>query len=434
VLIKAEAKIGSFRHGTLVTRRAGTLVRASPTDTDVLTHPGVDIAAPCGAGVYALADGYVEDVIESRHDPDFRALGFMALVRHATAIRGKPTYSLYLHLQEPPLVKKGAPVKGSGPLVGTRLGSVGDTGAADGCHLHFEIRHFGSRYLADPKWRQPWNIYGERDQQTTRRFLDNWEDPLRFLGQDWADFFDNLISPDGSTLISLRKQNPEPWSFPAETWLIDLMTGREARVPHFVFPASIRRKAGTGLDWSWYRDIFFRWSPDTRYLAFSRCSGDHDKPLCLILLYDTVKRGDPTLIAEALALQEQVPFPRVHPVGFAAKSLLLRTPADVYAYDLISKRWALVGRNWWGGAISPDGQSLAFVDPGRHGLPNVWISDPQGANRRQLTGFSSPPRQLEVLGWLPGGQAVVFRQDTETNDPEAWAIRIDGSGLQRIGW
>jgi murein DD-endopeptidase MepM/ murein hydrolase activator NlpD len=40
---------------------------------------------------------------------------------------------VYMHLREAALVEKGDKVK-----TGQPIGFVGDTGAADGCHLHFE--------------------------------------------------------------------------------------------------------------------------------------------------------------------------------------------------------------------------------------------------------------------------------------------------------
>lgn len=427
VLIHAQARLGSFRHGTLVTKRAGELVLASPADRDLLTHPGVDLAVPCGAGAYALADGWVEDVIDSQNDRDFRALGFMVMVRHVKPIKARPTYTLYLHLQEAPPVKRGDPVKGSGPLLGTRLGSVGDTGVANGCHVHLEIRHFPSRYLTDSRWREPGNIYGKGNQNSTRTFLDNWEDPLRFLGQDWADFFDNCLSPDGSKLVLLRKLDPQPWTLPAETRLWDLVTGRETIVPFSGFPKRVRPREGPSA-WTWHRDGTFRWSPDGRFLAFTRCSGDHDKPICLAFLLDTKTRGASEIVAEELALNQ--PYPRFQPVGFAGGRVLFTTSPDLYAYELVPKRSVLLHRGVWSAALSSDGRSVAYTIQDANGVPNVWVSDVQGANKRQLTSFAFvDPQQLDVIGWLPGDLAVVFRKDLE-----AWAVKPDGSRPQRIGW
>ena len=60
----------------------------------------------------------------------------------------------------------------------TILGLVGTTGAASGCHTHFEIRWFSHRFLRDDGWNSPFNIYGKGDQPDQNRFRWNWVDPF----------------------------------------------------------------------------------------------------------------------------------------------------------------------------------------------------------------------------------------------------------------
>ena len=180
-LVVQGAKIGIFRHGTLVTKNAqGELVLAPSPSVATHTHPGVDLVANCGSPIHVIADGRVSDLIDSDKDRDFRSLGYMVLVEHEAPVNGKKTYSIYLHMKAPPKVAIGQKVK-SGQSV---IGEVGHTGAADGCHTHLEVRHFPSRYLEDAKWNQPWNIYGMDDQRNTERFRKNWEDPVAILSSD----------------------------------------------------------------------------------------------------------------------------------------------------------------------------------------------------------------------------------------------------------
>jgi murein DD-endopeptidase MepM/ murein hydrolase activator NlpD len=47
--------------------------------------------------------------------------------------RGTGTDYVYMHMNAPPLVKTGQRV-----FTGQKIGEVGDSGNADGCHLHFE--------------------------------------------------------------------------------------------------------------------------------------------------------------------------------------------------------------------------------------------------------------------------------------------------------
>jgi hypothetical protein len=88
------------------------------------------------------------------------------------------TETLYLHMQEAPLVQVGSVV-----LKGAQLGKVGQTGAAWGCHTHFEVRHFPGRYMTDPTWSSPLNIYGKGDQTSGKLFKEKWSDPVPLLSQ-----------------------------------------------------------------------------------------------------------------------------------------------------------------------------------------------------------------------------------------------------------
>jgi Tol biopolymer transport system component len=71
--------------------------------------------------------------------------------------------------------------------------------------------------------------------------------------------------------------------------------------------------------------------------------------------------------------------------------------------------------------ISPDGRHIAF-ESDRSGLPEIWISDLEGANAFQLTHFSGPfsgsPR------WSPDSKTVVF--DTRVNGHSA-IFKIEAS-------
>jgi len=158
----------------------GKLVVAPDRSKATHTHVGVDIAMPSGIAIspiYAFSDGTVHDVIASGRDADSVYLGYMVIIKHSVPIGGKETYSIYLHMRDPPLVKRGDSVwEGT-----TILGYVGETGAADGPHTHFEIRHFASRYLEDARWNDGNNIYGKGDQRFGPLFCEKWEDPERFL-------------------------------------------------------------------------------------------------------------------------------------------------------------------------------------------------------------------------------------------------------------
>jgi hypothetical protein len=160
-------RLGDFRHGTY------------PSLGD-RTHAGIDIAAPCGTPVYSLSSGVVIDAITSPQDPHWKDLGYMVIIEHDLPPQ-RPFYALYLHLQEPPS-SSGAVTKG------TAIGKVGDTGRADGCHVHFEVRYFRERF--HPAWG---NIYGPGDQRDSPTLKGSWEDPVSFARR-------LLAQPSGSIL------------------------------------------------------------------------------------------------------------------------------------------------------------------------------------------------------------------------------------------
>jgi murein DD-endopeptidase MepM/ murein hydrolase activator NlpD len=151
-------RLGAYRHGTYPSRGNRT-------------HIGVDIVAPCGTQIQAPEPGTVIDQIRSPSDPDFESLGYMVIVEHPASLTGRVFYTLYLHLQTPP-------VRAEHVDRGTELGRVGTTGRSTGCHLHFEVRYFRDRVSS--LWQ---NIYGPGDQRASRHFRENWEEPLTFLAR-----------------------------------------------------------------------------------------------------------------------------------------------------------------------------------------------------------------------------------------------------------
>ncbi len=88
------------------------------------THQGQDTMAACGTPLVAARGGVVQ------------YSGYQSAAGNYIVIDGKDTgYDfMYAHLAEPSLLKTGETVR-----TGQPIGIVGDTGDAQGCHLHFEI-------------------------------------------------------------------------------------------------------------------------------------------------------------------------------------------------------------------------------------------------------------------------------------------------------
>jgi murein DD-endopeptidase MepM/ murein hydrolase activator NlpD len=92
-------------------------------------HAGVDLAPGCGSAIYAAHEGRV---IYSGPNGTF---GNYVKIDH-----GGGWTTGYAHI-----VSGGIRVKvGDNVSAGTRIASVGSTGASTGCHLHFEVRRNGT--------------------------------------------------------------------------------------------------------------------------------------------------------------------------------------------------------------------------------------------------------------------------------------------------
>ena len=91
-------------------------------------HRAIDIGAPCGTSIYASDSGYVS------------SLGWMGgYGNYIILSHGNGWETLYAHLSQI-LVRPNTSVQR-----GELIGRVGTTGRSTGCHLHFEIRQYGTK-------------------------------------------------------------------------------------------------------------------------------------------------------------------------------------------------------------------------------------------------------------------------------------------------
>ena len=107
-----------------ITSRFG--IRQNPVTGNTVMHQGLDLAAPEGTEVYAIADGTVTTIGD---DPIY---GIYVIVTHRDRLS-----SLYGHLQKTEITLN------STVRSGTLIGRVGSTGQSTGPHLHFELRQDG---------------------------------------------------------------------------------------------------------------------------------------------------------------------------------------------------------------------------------------------------------------------------------------------------
>jgi murein DD-endopeptidase MepM/ murein hydrolase activator NlpD len=112
-------------------------------------HQGQDILAPCGKRVVAARGGRIQ----------YRAYQASG-AGYYLVVDGKGTGHdyVYMHLRRHGRAKRGQHVR-----TGQRIGTVGETGDASGCHLHFEM------------WTKPGWYEGGRAMPSVTRHLRAWD-------------------------------------------------------------------------------------------------------------------------------------------------------------------------------------------------------------------------------------------------------------------
>lgn len=116
----------SLSTATVSKKYSMDMVIYNKTLDQYMTHPGMDLEAPIGSGVNAIADGTVTDVYEDD------AYGTAIEITHDNGLVSK-----YASLESSALVEKGDTVS-----QGQQIGAVGKTAlyeSMDTAHLHFEV-------------------------------------------------------------------------------------------------------------------------------------------------------------------------------------------------------------------------------------------------------------------------------------------------------
>lgn len=94
-------------------------------------HEGIDIVAPKGTPIKAVADGLV--IASGKGLDGFSKYGRLVILDHGNGVR-----TIYAHN------KKNNVRSGTCIRTGDVIGEVGNSGNATGSHLHFEIRKYGN--------------------------------------------------------------------------------------------------------------------------------------------------------------------------------------------------------------------------------------------------------------------------------------------------
>lgn len=111
-------------------------------------HQGQDVFAKCGKDLVAVRNGKVQSV-------DYHSSAGNYIV---IDVEGSGRDYTYMHLKKKAIVRKGSKVR-----MGQKIGEVGETGNASGCHLHFE------------KWSAPGYYEGGRALSSVTKSLKAWD-------------------------------------------------------------------------------------------------------------------------------------------------------------------------------------------------------------------------------------------------------------------
>lgn len=170
---------------------------------DRSVHTGVDIGASRGAIVHAAGPGEVlwagYGLYRGQYDLG-DPYGLAVAIRHDYGYKGQLLYTVYAHMDSI-LVWEGQRVEAGDPL-----GTVGDTGHAEGHHLHFEVRLGENRYFStrNPElWIVPnegWGVLVGRVTNSWGKLLPEYELRVRSLVSDrryivWT-YAQDTIHPD----------------------------------------------------------------------------------------------------------------------------------------------------------------------------------------------------------------------------------------------
>ena len=232
--------------------------------------------------------------------------------------------------------------------------------------------------------------------------------PAEYLG-DWFPAF----SPDGRTLAFTRSSSEGT----ADVYLVPAVGGEPRRLT---------------FDNTW--TVGPVWTPDGSSIVFFSLRGG-----TLRLWKVSASGGTPELLAiggETFMVQQHPSPPSISRRG--KRILFAKYFEDINIWRTeVSKSTGrgssptkLISSTQYDGApqFSPDGQQIVFQSE-RSGLSDIWISDREGANPRQLTFIGGP--LVGTPRWSPDGRYIAFDARAEGHS-DIYVVDAEGGRPRRI--
>ena len=86
----------------------------------------------------------------------------------------------------------------------------------------------------------------------------------------------------------------------------------------------------------------------------------------------------------------------------------------------LTKSGGVKGFSW-----SPDGLLLAYSNKDSNGIPQLFISEPEGAGRLQLTHFTDPDAKIFSPSWSPDGSKIAFQLESPNKGGSLFIIYLN---------
>jgi hypothetical protein len=369
-------------------------------------HFGLDLSAPCGTEILAIADGVVFAV-----DGPFGSAPHNLMIDHPQLGYA----SMYGHLLEAPDLVPGQQVK-----QGEVVALVGDS--EERCyrrpHLHLEIR--------DLK-------YHARKYNPATLVEADW-DSLALTGSSGRDFMRDLAEPrKWQTLYD----QPEAWTGGPiindfeDTWPLD-WSKRESGTVKLASPAGTtstpapKPVTGSLSESPIGQQVTFGdcctqlfWNEEASQVRFVDQPGP-DQPLGVWGVDVTQPKAGPRLVSERLGIYSPDGSLLAYPDRDKGLAIIERL-ADGQRWEIDTQEHRV--------SFTPDSQGLIWTaydedEPGDTREETMWLADVDGGNARTV--FDE--RRTDFIGWLSNDQLLMSRGFAGTSDAELFTLSLkDGA-------